>query len=339
MEEKQLYHELAMHIGAPPSERIPRLWEMLCDSDEARLCLAMPGTVNELAGKMGKPAREIEKMIQVLFRKGVVFEKVKGDVTQYSMSKNIIQFHDATIVWPEAPQEFLDLWQAFMDAEYPALAKIIAGMDLEPMTRVVPVQQALEGGGSRVLPFESAVKILEDSRRIAVTKCTCRFTAKKCNAPIEVCIQLNRAAEYTIKRGSGREISLEEGKKILKECEDKGLVHLTDNRATNEHILCNCCSCCCITLPVIAQMGSRVLLAPSRYMPAVDEGKCTFCGVCVECCPVKAISMKHDDGAQQLAVKEDLCIGCGQCAYHCPEEAIVLMEVRSPDFIPGVAAS
>lgn len=339
MEGTQLYQELAVRLGAPPSERIPRLWEMLCNSEEGRLCLAMPGTVQELAEKMGKPAAEIEKMIQGLFRKGVVFERTKGDVTQYSMSKNLIQFHDATIVWPEAPQEFLDLWREYMESEYPALAKIIASMDLEPMTRVVPVQQTLEGGGSRVLPFESAVKILEDARRIAVTLCTCRLTSRKCNAPVEVCIQLNRAAEYTIKRGSGREISLEEAKRILRECEEKGLVHLTDNRATNEHIICNCCSCCCITLPVIAQMGSRVLLAPSRYMPAVDMAKCTFCGVCSEQCPVKAIAMKEENGTKALAVKEDLCIGCGQCAYHCPEEAVVLKEVRSPDFVPGAVAS
>ena len=339
MEGSQVYKELAQRMGAPPSERIPRLWEMLCNSEEAGLCLAMPGTIDELAQKMGKPAAEVSKMVQVLFRKGVVFEKAKEGRVQYVMSKNLIQFHDATIVWPEAPQEFLDLWQEYMDSEYPEIAKLIAGMDLEPMTRVVPIQQALEGGGSRVLPFESAVKILEDARRVAVTKCTCRLTAKKCKAPVDVCIQLNRAAEYTIKRGSGREISVEEGKKILKECEEAGLVHLTDNRATNEHIICNCCSCCCITLPVIAQMGSRVLLAPSRYMPAVDEVKCTLCGVCVECCPVKAISMKQDNGSKALAVKEDLCIGCGQCAYHCPEEAIVLNEIRSPDFVPGAVAS
>ena len=339
MEESPLYQELAMRLGAPPSERIPRLWQMLCDSEEARLCLAMPGTVDELAAKMEKPASEVDKMVQGLFRKGVVFEKTKGGTTQYIMSKNLLQFHDATILWPEAPQGFLDLWHEYMGTEYPELAKLVAGMDLDPVTRVLPIQQALEGGGSRVLPFESAVSILEDAKKIAVTLCTCRLTEKKCRSPLEACIQLNRAAEYALKRGTGREISVEEGKKILRECEEAGLVHLTDNRATNEHIICNCCPCCCITLPVIAQMGSRVLLAPSRYMPAVDLVKCTFCGVCVEQCPVKAISMNQDDGAKDLDVKEDLCIGCGQCAYHCPEEAITLKEVRSPDFIPGAVGS
>jgi Pyruvate/2-oxoacid:ferredoxin oxidoreductase delta subunit len=339
METAHLYQELSTRLGAPASERIPRLWQMLCTSEEARLCLLMPATLEELAEKMGKPASEIETMVRALFRKGVVFEKTKGGVTQYAMAKNLIQFHDATIVWPEAPREFLDLWKEYMEFEYPALAKLIAGMDLEPMTRVIPVQRSLEGGGSRVLPYESAVKILEEARRRAVTKCTCRLTARKCDAPIEVCIQLNRAADYAIKRGSGREISLAEAKQILSECEDKGLVHLTDNRATNEHIICNCCSCCCITLPVIAQAGSRVLLAPSRYMPTIDETTCTLCGVCLERCPVKALSVQGGATSKGIHVKEELCIGCGQCAYHCPEKAMVLIEVRSPEFIPGAVVS
>jgi len=220
MEESPLYQELAMRLGAPPSERIPRLWQMLCDSEEARLCLAMPGTVDELAAKMEKPASEVDKMVQGLFRKGVVFEKTKGGTTQYIMSKNLLQFHDATILWPEAPQGFLDLWHEYMGTEYPELAKLVAGMDLDPVTRVLPIQQALEGGGSRVLPFESAVSILEDAKKIAVTLCTCRLTEKKCRSPLEACIQLNRAAEYALKRGTGREISVEEGKKILRECEE-----------------------------------------------------------------------------------------------------------------------
>ncbi len=337
MESDHLYRELAMRLGMPASERIPRLWQMLCSKEEAQVCLLMPATAKELSEKMGTSTTEIEKMIAGLFRKGVVFEKTKEGVTQYVMSKNLIQFHDATIVWPEAPQEFLDLWKEFMETEYPALAKAIAHMALDPMTRVVPVQQSLEGGGSHVLPFENALKILEAARRIAVTKCTCRLTARKCDAPIEVCIQLNRAAEYAIKRGSGREISFDEAQKILTECEEQGLVHLTDNRATNQHIICNCCRCCCITLPVIAQMGSRVLLAPSRFMASVDQSTCTLCGVCVERCPVKALSIEGDASSRSLQVKEDLCIGCGQCAYHCPEAAIVLKEVRSPEFIPGAA--
>ncbi len=337
MAEKNVYQQLAEKIGAP-SERIEKLWQVLCDEQEAKLLLAMPGTVEELAGKTGRTPEEAKSMLDVLFRKGVAFERAREGVVTYSMSKHLIQFHDATILWPEAPDGFLDQWQEFMETEYPAIAKALADMDLPSFTRVIPVEQSMEGGGNQILPFDNATKIVDEARKLAVAPCTCRLTAKKCDAPVEVCLQLNRAAEYTIKRGTGREITKEEAKEILRRSEEAGLVHVTDNRADNEHIICNCCSCCCIVLPVILKERKRVLLAPSRFLPEVDEDTCTLCQTCVEACPVQALSLDEAGGEEKVAVEEGLCIGCGQCAYQCPEEAIAMKEVRNPNFVPGAAA-
>lgn len=337
MEAENLYQKLSEKIGTP-SERIEKLWKVLCDEGEARLLLAMPGTVEELAEKTASKAEEVKPMLDRLFRKGVVFDREKQGVVTYSMPRHLLQFHDASILWPEAPAGFLDQWQDFMDNEYPAIAKALASMDLPAFTRVIPVEQPMEGGGSQILPFENALKIVDDARRLAVTACTCRLTAKKCKSPVEVCLQLNRAAEYAIKRGTGREVTREEAKEILRKSEEAGLVHVTDNRADNEHIICNCCSCCCIVLPLILKERKRVLLAPSRFLPVVDADKCTLCQTCVEACPVAALSLDGGGGEDTVEVQEDLCIGCGQCAYQCPETAISLKEVRNPDFVPGVTA-
>ena len=328
-----VYETLNTQIGAPPSERIRNLWKMLCNEEEAGLLLLMPATLEDLAERSGRKPEELKPVLEELFRRGVVFERVKEGTLRYFRPRDLIQFHDASILWPEAPPEFLELWQDFMETEYVELTKLIAGMDLSPVTRVIPVEQSMEGGGSRVLPFDSAMGIVEQAERLAVTKCTCRLTAKKCESPLEVCIQLDRAADYALKRGTGREISCEEAREILRRSEDAGLVHVTDNRAAHGHIICNCCGCCCIVLPVILRTRKRVLLAPSRFLPAVDAGCCTLCGVCVEICPVQALSM--EDAVQ---VNQDLCLGCGQCAYQCPEDAMVMEEVRNPDFIPGAAA-
>ena len=51
-------------------------------------------------------------------------------------------------------------------------------------------------------------------KTLAVTKCTCRLTAHKCDRPLEACLQVNRAAQYSIDRGTGREVSKEEALKI-----------------------------------------------------------------------------------------------------------------------------
>ena len=53
-------------------------------------------------------------------------------------------------------------------------------------------------------------------------------------------------------------------------------------------------------------------------MPWVDKEKCTGCKVCVEKCPVDAISM--DD--QKAKINMDECIHCGTCHSVCPQEAV-----------------
>jgi ferredoxin len=50
----------------------------------------------------------------------------------------------------------------------------------------------------------------------------------------------------------------------------------------------------------------------------VDQGTCTGCEMCVESCPVEAISM--NDG--KANVDADACVDCGACVGECPVEAI-----------------
>jgi len=53
-------------------------------------------------------------------------------------------------------------------------------------------------------------------------------------------------------------------------------------------------------------------------MPWVDEEKCTGCNVCVEKCPVKAISMEDE----KAKINMEECIHCGTCHSVCPQEAV-----------------
>ena len=54
-------------------------------------------------------------------------------------------------------------------------------------------------------------------------------------------------------------------------------------------------------------------------MPWVNEDLCMSCGVCVDDCPVGAITLKDN---QKAAINEDECIRCGQCHDVCPQEAV-----------------
>jgi ferredoxin len=53
-------------------------------------------------------------------------------------------------------------------------------------------------------------------------------------------------------------------------------------------------------------------------MPWVDKDKCVGCGVCVEKCPVEAISMEDEKAVINMVT----CIHCGTCHDVCPQEAV-----------------
>jgi len=326
-----LYKELAARIGLGDSEIAPRLFEMLADETDAGLLLAMPATVPELQGKTGIQREALEARIHKLFLKGLVFPSRKTAPPTYRMCRDFVQFHDATILWKEAPREFLDLWQEFMEKEWPEVAARVSRMMPKPFTRVIPVNLSVKAK-THILDFESVSEIVAKAKTLAVTKCTCRLTAKKCDRPLETCIQVNSGAAYAISRGTGRAINAEEALDILGRAEEAGLIHVTMNRHAVDHFICNCCPCCCQTMPILIKGGVRVI-DPSRFRAEIDGGLCSGCGACHERCYFGAISGVDGEGSS-CRVEADKCMGCGLCKVTCPEDAIKLVEARPESFVP-----
>ena len=327
----KLYQELASRIGLGESERAPRLFQMLADEMDAKILLSLPGTIPDVQTKMNLTQEETEKRMKELFLKGLVFPSHKTTPTTYRMGRDFVQFHDATILWKDAPLEFIDLWQEFMEKEWPDYARRISDMLPKPFTRMVPVNIAIQAK-THILDFESVTDMVKKARILAVTKCTCRLTARKCDRPLEACLQVNNAAAYALSRGTGRKISVEEALDILKKAEEEGLIHVTMNRHEVDHFICNCCPCCCQTMPILIKAGIRVI-DPSRYRAAIDAELCTGCGTCHDRCYFGAIAWENGGGSVSR-VEDSKCMGCGLCRVTCPEEAIELVEVRPESFIP-----
>jgi len=323
------YTELATRIGLGNSQRIAALFKLIADPSEAELLLALPGNAPSLADKLSLTETEVGAMLQKLFVKGVAFPSSKTDPPSYKMCRDLIQFHDASILWTEASREFLDLWQDFMEAEWPDVAKSYNKLMPRPFTRVIPVGITVPAK-HHVLAYEDVQGIIDNARSISLTKCTCRLTAHKCDRKLEACLQINKAAEYNIARGTGRRLTKEEALDVVRQAEEDGLIHVVMNKQNVDHFICNCCPCCCQTMPILIKHNISVI-EPSRFAAQVDSELCSSCGTCLDRCYFSAITVPEDGVA---TVDQSKCMGCGLCQVTCPTEAIGMTEVRPTDFVP-----
>ncbi len=329
-----VYEQLTDKIMLTGSKIIPRLFEMIANPEEAALLLAMPGTPEQLANALEQPAEKVEEMCVELYRKGLSFKSFKGVTVGYKMCRDMIQFHDATILWADATREYFDLWQEFMETEWLDFARLAEQFFPKPFTRVIPVNQSIDAGKQKILDADSVDKIIESAEVIAVTNCTCRIIAHKCDKPLEVCLQVNNAARYTLDRGSGRELTKTEALAILRKCEEDGLVHVTMNKMHVGHFICNCCDCCCQALPLVIKEGLKIC-DPSRFQAIIDPDQCSSCETCLDRCYFNALELSETaGGSETMSVIRDKCMGCGLCQVTCPEEAISMTAVREEDFIP-----
>ena len=332
MNETSLYNQLAATIGFPDSKVLPRLFQQLADETEARVLLAAAhpaATVDELAERAGIPAEDIEKTIDPLFKKGLLYKSSKPGKPRYYRVRSLLQFHDATILAIGAPPDFLDLYREYHETEWPEHQRSIVENQPRPGVRVIPVNSAVSPD-THVAPFDDVQQIVAKAENLAVTNCTCKVvTGAPCDTGMEVCMQVNRAADYAIERGTGRQLTKQEALDMLKQCQEAGLVHVVGNSRNLGHIICNCCDDCCVNWTGASKTGSK-FTAPSRFAAAIDPDACTECGTCLERCFFNAIDL---EGNPPTIIEEE-CMGCGLCVATCPTEAICLNEVREESYIP-----
>ncbi len=213
-----------------------------------------------------------------------------------------------------------------------------------PYFRVLPVEATLTGQAQtqvisvgveipdprQVLPIDVISQMVSKEPLIGISECYCRLAREnrgggECEYPRETCFTFNELAQTLIETNLARKIEAEEAIRILRNAEEHRLIHNVDNCQGHLKALCNCCPDCCPAIKSF-KAGVRNVNSASRYMAYWIEEKCTECGVCVEVCPVEAITSSNGNPT----FHDEQCIGCGLCVSNCPEGAIkmVLREVQ-----------
>ena len=338
-----IYKELAAKLGRGDSLTVPQILARLANLEQARIVRELPAPPEEIARKLHLDKAVVERHLQELLEKGLVFPTKKGP----QMARNVEQLHDAALGNPKYDEqlggEYFDLFAEFMDREIlDDMVKTYVSGGV-PKWRIIPRWKSIQNVPG-VVPEEDIREILKNQETLALLHCPCKreHRGRKCGVPDEVCINVGRTAQYNINRGAGKKINFEEALAVVEETDKYPMVHFSLNQAEVNQLVCNCHWCCCAPLGHMFRQDKYKMtdgVAKSRFEAAVDSEKCKGCGTCLKKCQFGAVQMKNDlkSRGQRAAVDAEKCMGCGSCAVSCTNGARSMKLVRPPEHIPQKA--
>ncbi len=324
-----IYQALAERLNCAGSERMPRILRKLVTPEEGRLLLELPGDPDELARVTGIDRDTVELKLREFVEKGLSIPTSKG----ICMARDVAQLHDANLSsndrWLDT--ELLDLWKDFQESEWLESMSDLGDTHFNAI-RVLPafksIQRSPHIAAGDLLPEEDIRALIKGADPIAVVGCSCRRSMRRCDLPVDICLQFNRGAEYHINRGTGRRLTEDEAIALADKAEEEGLIHtwpLAGFGRLNE--ICNCCRECCVIFDAGLKYGTiGQLLEKSRFRAEVDRDACTGCQDCAERCFFGAIEMVQpaEGGIAVATVDEEKCYGCGLCTLVCEPGAIAM---------------
>jgi len=338
-----IYTELAAKLGQKNSRFMPRILAKLANLEQAKILQLLPAPSEEIGNKLNLDKAAVDRHIQELIEKGLVFPTKKGP----QMARNIEQLHDASLANPKFDEslgdEFFDLFAQMMDTELlPHTVELQAGGD-RPMWRVIPRWKSIKEI-PEVLPCEDAREIIKSQDTLALVHCPCKreHRQRECGVPTEVCINVGRTAQYNIGRGAGKQLTAEEALQVIEQADEYPTIHLTLNQTAVNQLLCNCHWCCCSPLGSMFRQDKYKIhegVAKSRFEAIVNPQNCLGCKTCIDRCQFGAAQIKYypEIGEERAYIDTEKCMGCGSCVISCPNEARAMKLVRPPEHIPEAA--
>ena len=335
-----IYLELATKLGQKDSKYLPRILARLANLEQAQIVRELPTPSAEIAKKLGLDKTVVDRHIQELIEKGLVFPTKRGP----QMARTVEQIHDAALGNPkydaQLGDEYFDLFAEFMDHEIlEQMIKIYVTAE-GPRFRIIPRWKSIQNVPG-VLPSENIREIIQKQETLALLNCPCKREHRKrtCGVPLQVCINVGRTAQYNINRGAGRKITAEEALQVIEETDKYPMVHISLNQSEVNQLVCNCHKCCCSPLVhMFSQKRHNFTdgIAKSRFEAVVNPERCKACKICLTKCQFGAIQMKIGPGTgeERSSVDPEKCMGCGSCVVSCRNGARSMKLVRPPEHIP-----
>ncbi|MCU0235676.1 MAG: 4Fe-4S dicluster domain-containing protein [Acidobacteria bacterium] len=343
---RSAYRELAGRLnlypqGAPPSDSLYRILQLLFSEVEAALVARLPikpFTAEKAARIWKKSVGEARQVLDGLAGRGILVDFVPLDgPTVFCLPPPMAGFFEFSLMRlrGDIDQKALaELFYQYLNVEEDFIKQLFCSGETQ-LGRVLVSEPALSAENSlHVLDYERASAVVLGAHHIGVGICYCRHkmdhVGRACAADRDICLTFNNTAAALTRHGIARRIDAAEALDLLQKARDQRLVQFGENVRESVNFICNCCGCCCEAMIASRRFGFLHPVHTSNFLPVVDGNACTGCGKCVEACPVAALALISANDARQAKrkiarVDEELCLGCAVCVAACPQGCITLV--------------
>ncbi len=329
--------------GAPPTEELYRILQILLDEREAELIAQLPikpFTAQKAGRVWSVSAAEARKTLDTLAGRAILLDIEHDGEATYVLPPPMAGFFEFSMMRTRQDidqQTLAELYYQYCTVEEDFMEALIAQGDTQ-LGRVFVNEPVLQPE-AHVLDYERASEVIKTTSHMGISRCYCRFkkelagqrtgTPQACDAPQDICMTFGGTAASLIEHGFAREVDVSEGLDLLQEAYDHNLVQFGENVRDRVAFICNCCGCCCEAMIAARRFASTRPIHTTNFAPAVAETSCTGCGRCVDVCPVGAMALisaqdSQNPNKKKAWVNPDVCLGCGVCARVCPTESIAL---------------
>jgi len=325
--------------GAPPSETLYKILEILFSQREAELVALLPikPFTTEKASRIWKmsPA-ETQMVLDELAGRAILVDIELNGKTVYTLPPPMAGFFEFSMMRlrGDVDQKVLgELFHEYCNVEEDFIKALFVNGETQLGRAFVHEPVLSNENALHVLDYERASQVIQSASHRGIGVCYCRHKMehmeRNCEAPMNICMTFNTSAAALTRHGYAREVDVSESLDLLQQAYEENLVQFGENVRERVNFICNCCGCCCEAMIVARKYGMLNPVHTTNFIPVVDESECNGCGKCVNVCPVEAMTLVSSNDPNKPKMKkakidEDICLGCGVCVRTCTREGLSL---------------
>ncbi|WP_343008834.1 4Fe-4S dicluster domain-containing protein [Clostridium celatum] len=325
--------------GAPSSDTLYKILEILFDKKEAELVAQLPikpFSAEKAAKIWGMKIGEATKVLDKLSSKAILLDVEHDGKRTFIMPPPMAGFIEFSMMRTrgDIDQKLLaELYYQYLNVEEDFIKELFYSTETK-LGRVYVQEAVLSNDSSvEILDYERASHIIKTASHIGISTCYCRHkmhhVGKGCDAPMDICMTFNNTAASLIKYEHARQVDASECLELLEVAYENNLVQCGENVRKGVNFICNCCSCCCEAMVAAKKFGVMHSVETTNFIAEVNKDTCVNCGKCIKKCPVGAIkSVVINKGTPMektiAEVDKDLCLGCGVCVRNCFNNSLLL---------------